>query len=185
MKRFFLFSAITLWCTFISYNANAAEKSIPNIIPANAEIVALVDLERISSLSGISITNIVPMLCEQNADPMVNLLQTLATDKSLGVNWADGITLFKIPEHQNLILTVDLSDANALKEYLKSQADQYNSLEHYKKGAVSGCCNSDIAILCNKESLLVALDVNDKIEEFTSLLSSSDRGFSSTAAGKK
>lgn len=185
MKRFFLFSAITLWCTFISCNANAAEKSTPNIVPTNAEIVALVNLERISSLSGISITDIVPMLCEQNADPMVNILQTLATDKSLGVNWADGITLFKIPEHQNLILTVDLSDANALKGYLKNQTEQYESLELYKKGSVSGCYNSDIAMLCNKESMLVALDVNDKIEEFASLFSSSDKGFSSTAAGKK
>ena len=185
MNRFYLFSALTLLCILIFCDSRATGKSTPNIVPANAEIVALVDLERISSLSGISITDIVPMLCEQNADPMVNLLQTLATDKSLGVNWADGITLFKIPEHQNLIMAADLSDANALKEYLKSQADQYNSLEHYKKGAVSGCCNSDIAILCNKESLLVALDVKDKIEEFTSLLSSSDRGFYSTAAGKK
>ena len=157
MKRFYLFSALTLLCILIFCDSRATGKSTPNIVPANAEIVALVDLERISSLSGISITDIVPMLCEQNADPMVNLLQTLATDKSLGVNWADGITLFKIPEHQNLILTVDLSDANALKGYLKTQTEQYESLELYKKGSVSGCYNSDIAMLCNKESMLVAL----------------------------
>ena len=84
MKRFYLFSALTLLCILIFCDSRATGKSTPNIVPANAEIVALVDLERISSLSGISLTDIVPMLCEQNADPMVRILQTLATDKSLG-----------------------------------------------------------------------------------------------------
>lgn len=185
MKKVYLLSIIALLSILIFCGSNTAEKSLTKTIPANAEIVALVNLEKISSLSGLSLTDIVPMLCEQSSSPVVNILQPLATDKSLGVDWTNGIILFKIPEHQNLIMAVDLSDANALKNYLKTQAEQYESLEHYKKGNVSGCYNRDIAMLCDKESMLIALDVNNKVDDFASLLTSSDKGFISTPAGKK
>lgn len=186
MKKFYLLSAIMLLSVMLSIGVVNPPQSILKYIPRSAETVILADLDQIADLSDYSRVELVSMLCSQVSPIMTNIVSSMDEDCSKGVNWSRDIALFSTTDHGPLIAALELSDAAAVKRYLKSQTEREKSLLHYKRGDVSGCYNDDFYLLCDKNVLLLIAGVEGKdVEYFASMFAPSGKGFLTMELGKE
>ena len=185
MKKFFILSAIMLFSVLLSMGAGDQSHKLLKSIPRSAETVILADLSRIADQSGYSRVELVSMLCSQVSPLMANIVSTMAEDGEIGVDLSGDIALFNTTDHEPLIGALKLSDADAVKRFLKSQAERGSTLSHYNKGNVSGCYNEDFYLLCDKNVLLLIAGVQGKnVEYFAKMFATKGEGFYLTKLGQ-
>ena len=185
MKKFFILSAIMLFSVLLSMGAGDQSHKLLKSIPRSAETVILADLNRISDQSGYSRVELISMLCSQVSPLMANIVSTMAEDGEIGVDLSGDIALFNTTDHEPLIGALKLSDADAVKRFLKSQAERESSLSHYQKGDVSGCYNDDFYLLCDKNVLLlIAGEQGKDVKYFATMFATKGEGFYLTKLGQ-
>ena len=118
---------LSLFAILLCLSCNTAHsQSLLQVVPVDADIVALADVEKITSLAEVSTADLIAALGGGSSSAIFEMLSSLVTNDTslLHANrlWCIAAT----PHYEGVILAIEVNDAKGLKRYFKQQANSDN-----------------------------------------------------------
>ena len=148
---------LSLFAILLCLSCNTAHsQSLLQVVPADADVVALADVEKITSLAEASTADLIAALGGGSSSAIFEMLSSLVTNDTSLLH-ADRLWCIAATSHyEGAILAIEVNDAKGLKRYFKQQANSDNGIKFHQQADIFVCYDSHSALLSDGRVMIVA-----------------------------